>query len=186
MPVVRDRNLIICPVQSDHQSNIRVPWSCSIGEPTDGLGLTSSSAFTRRNPERWEFQVCSPSIDYHTFRARGVPQHRCSGLLAVPPRRYPYLRPCRASRCCFCHGDAGRRQQSRGYRCARFEQSARTHPSKICVHRLPFRILPRYVGGQAVVRKSSIFVIMKEWNSFERPPKDGSESAPFRPIPILV
>ena len=97
--------------------------------------------------QRWESQVCSP-ID-------GLPRRSDTGSPTVsawwtaggtnPPLPILY----RASRCCFCHGDAGRRQQSRGYRCARFEQSARTHPSKICVHRLPFRILPRYVGGQA-------------------------------------
>jgi len=34
-----------------------------------------------------------------------------------------------------------------------------------------FRILPRYEGGQAVVRKSLIFVITREQSSLERPPK---------------
>ena len=84
------------------------------------------------------------------FGARVVPQRRCGGLLAVPSRRYPYPRPCRASQCCFCHGDASRRQQSRGYRLVRFEQSARRHTLRGCgVHRLFFRILSRYVSGQA-------------------------------------
>jgi hypothetical protein len=99
-------------------------------------------------PSGGSFRCAVQPADYHTFRAQVVPQHRCGGLLAVPNRRYPYPRPCTASQCCFCHGDASRRQQSRGYRGARFEQSAQTHPSKMCVHRLPFRILPRYVGGQ--------------------------------------
>ena len=54
-------------------------------------------------------------MDYHTFRAQVVPQYRCGGLLAMPSGRYPYPRPCTASRCCFDHGDASRRQQTRGY-----------------------------------------------------------------------
>ena len=100
-------------------------------------------------PSGGSFRFTVQPADYHTFRARVVPQCRCGGLLAMPSGRYPYLRPYRASRCCFCHGDASRCQQSRGYRLARFEQSAQTHASSMYVHRLLFRILPRYVGGQA-------------------------------------
>ena len=33
----------------------------------------------------------------------------------MPSGRYPYPRPCTASQCCFGHGDAGRRQRTRGY-----------------------------------------------------------------------
>ena len=88
----------------------------------------------------FRFGVQSP--DYQAFRARVVPRHRTGGLLAMPRGRYPYPRPSMASLCCFGHGDAGRRQQSRGYRLIRFEQSAPWHTLRGCVvHRLPFRIL---------------------------------------------
>jgi hypothetical protein len=101
-------------------------------------------------PSGGSFRFAVQSPDYHTFRAQVVPQYRCGGLLAVPSRRYPYPRRCTASRCCFGHGDASRCQQSRGYRLARFRAvGTLAHASSMCLHRLPFRILSRYVGGQA-------------------------------------
>jgi thioredoxin reductase len=54
------------------------------------------------------------SPDDQPFRARGVPQRRTGGLLAMPRGRYPYPRPCTASRCCFCHRDASRCLRTRG------------------------------------------------------------------------
>jgi hypothetical protein len=49
--------------------------------------LTSSSAFTRRNPERWRFQVCSPTeprYGENPCRVRGLTRVRTAGS-AKPP-----------------------------------------------------------------------------------------------------
>jgi len=85
----------------------------------------------------------------------------------MPSGRYPYPRPCTESLCYLCHEVSRRRQQTRGYLVAAFSSR---HIGT------PFKDVP--------FANCSFGYCLILWAD-RLPPKDGSESAPFRPIPDL-
>jgi hypothetical protein len=117
-------------------------------------------------PSGGSFRFAVQSPDSHTFRARIVPQYRCAGLLAVPSRRYPYPRPLRVP---VLFVPRGRRQASpeSGVSSCSLSSSRHRHTLRGCV----FTACP---SGYCLVVGAD-----------RPPPEDGSESAPFRPIPAL-
>jgi len=128
--------------------------------------LTSSSAWRRRNPERWEFQVCNHGCRHFagtrlTQSSWSVADWRCQTAVT------PILHRIRAL-CCFCHGASGRLQRIRSYRRACSGRRARDEPfgdSRSPRRRFGYCLVT--VGGLAA--------------------SDGrSESAPFRPDLIAV
>ncbi len=90
--------------------------------------LTSSSAFTRRNPERWRFQVCSSTDPRHGGNPCGGHGLWRVGLLGVPSPWYSYPRPWSTLVVgCARRGSSGLRQ-TRSYVPWCFQQSTPRHP----------------------------------------------------------
>ena len=87
-------------------------------------------------------------------------------LLGVPSSRYSYPRSYSDSRCCLCHGESGRLRRTRSYFRGASKQSGTA--SVQCRNRPFTRLVPDTASLLRADRP---------------PPQDGSESAPFRPIP---
>jgi hypothetical protein len=117
--------------------------------------LTSSSAFRRRDPERWEFQGCSPIGGLPVLSGAGSPT--ASIWWTAGHAKWPLPLSSTVYGVPVLFLPSGRQQASvdSGVSCGRFQQSARWHTRLGCgVHRLVFRILSHRWGRTGRLRRT--------------------------------
>ena len=129
-------------VRDRHHPSVPPPSSRYYFNVQSRDSLTSSSAFTRRNPERWEFQVRSPLTRLPHLPGAGGPT--VSVWWSVGHAKWPLPLSSRVDGVPVLFLPRGRQQASADSGVLSGSLSAvgtSTHPLRMCVHRPPFRIL---------------------------------------------